>query len=66
MKEKLTENLTQIQLDDLISESVENARSRRQKTMELEDDLRELSVQEVRHIKGGLSRDIITMGYFAR
>ncbi|EAZ92790.1 hypothetical protein [Crocosphaera chwakensis] len=63
MKEKSSENLDQIDFDDLISESVENAVSRRKKNVELEDDLVELSNEDMKNIKGGLEFPII-LGLF--
>ncbi|EAZ92791.1 hypothetical protein [Crocosphaera chwakensis] len=53
MHDKLTANLNQIDLDDLISESVDNAVSRRQQNLELENDIVEISDQDVKKIKGG-------------
>ena len=54
MNEKITQNLSHIALDDLICESVENAVSRRQQNLELEDDLIDISTQDAKNIKGGL------------
>lgn len=66
MKDKFTENPNQITLDDMISQSVENAVSRRQHNLELENNLVEISEQDSKNVKGGAIRDIIVMGYFIK
>ena len=53
MKEKPTQNLSQTDLDDLIHESVENAVSRRQPQLDLDDHLIDISTQDAKNIKGG-------------
>lgn len=54
MENKLTENLNQITLNDLVSESVENAVSRRQQNLELEDDIIDISNHDAKKINGGI------------
>ncbi|MDJ0842828.1 hypothetical protein [Crocosphaera sp.] len=53
MNEKLSQHLSQIDITDLIEESVENALSRRQQGLDLEDDLLEVSNDNARILKGG-------------
>lgn len=54
MNEKLSQHLSQINIGDLIEESVENAVSRRQQNSDLEDDLLEVSNEDTKTLRGGL------------
>ncbi|EAZ92792.1 hypothetical protein [Crocosphaera chwakensis] len=66
MNEKSQSFLNQIDIDNLICESVEKAVSRRQQSLDLEEHLIDISNEDAKNLTGGLQKRIIVMGYFAK
>lgn len=57
--------MAQIEINELIAQSVSNAAARRNQAIEAEDTLVSLSDEQATDVKGGLLKPIITLGLIA-